>query len=116
MSQALKKHTWEVTPEKVEAVIGKIIEASQPVKLILFGSYISGRYDSNSDLDVLVVVGGTREENTRKESVRIRRVLRGISMPMDIIVVLQSEWERWKDTPGLIYREALLNGKIVYES
>ncbi|MCL5770285.1 MAG: hypothetical protein M1588_03090 [Planctomycetes bacterium] len=37
-------------------------------------------------------------------------------MPMDILVVPQSRWERLKDVPGLIYRETARQGRIVYES
>ena len=34
-------------------------------------------------------------------------------MPMDILVVPQSRWEELKDIPGLVYREALMNGKYI---
>ncbi len=106
---------WEVTPEKVDAAIRKIIEVSRPLKLILFGSYVRGQAHANSDLDVMVITGDDIE-NPRQESVRIRRALRGISMPMDILVVPWTKWNDLKDRPGLIYREALTKGKVVYES
>jgi uncharacterized protein len=106
---------WEVNSEKVEAAVRKIIEISRPVKLILFGSYVRGEMNTNSDLDVLVVARDGLE-SPRKESVRIRRALRGISMPMDILVVPQSKFENLKDVPGLVYREAVRRGKVVYES
>lgn len=105
---------WEVTSEKVEAAVRKIIEVSQPDKLILFGSYVSGNVTINSDVDFLVITGD-HIENPRKESVRIRRALRGISMPMDILVVTKTKWHQLKDVPGLIYKEALSRGKVVYE-
>lgn len=106
---------WAVTREKVEVALQKIIEVSKPRKLVLFGSYVTGKTHRNSDLDVLVV---TRDdvENPRKESVRIRRALKGIFMPMDIVVVSENMLKKFADTPGLIYREALRLGKIVYES
>jgi len=115
MTSAATAKAWEVTPEKVEAAVRKIIEVSQPLKLILFGSYVRGKADINSDLDILVITPNDIE-NPRKESVRIRRALRGISMPMDIVVVPQAKWEELKDLPGLLYREALMKGKVVYES
>jgi predicted nucleotidyltransferase len=108
-------HPWEVTPEKVEAAVRKIVEVARPVKLILFGSYVRGETNINSDVDILVIASD-KIESPRKESVRIRRSLRGISMPMDVLVVPQSAWERLKDMPGLIYREASVNGKVIYES
>lgn len=106
---------WEITPQKVKAVIDKIIAISKPRKIILFGSYVKGNTNINSDLDVLVVAG-EEVENPRKESVRIRRALKGILMPMDIIVVGEATLEEIANIPGLIYREAIKNGRVVYES
>jgi len=107
--------SWEITQAKVQMAVNKIIEVSKPRKLIVFGSYISGKTHRNSDFDVLVVTGD-EVENPRKESVRIRRALKGIFMPMDIIVVQESMLEQFSNTPGLIYREALRTGKVMYES
>jgi predicted nucleotidyltransferase len=106
---------WAITPEKVQKVIQRIVEVSQPRKLILFGSYIRGDVHSNSDLDILVVAGG-KIDSPRKESVRIRRALKGIVMSMDILVVSENELRELAAVPGLIYREAIKNGRVVYES
>lgn len=105
---------WEVSPQKVDAAVRKIIEIGRPLKIILFGSFIKGTTTANSDLDILVV---TRDEiaNPRAESVRIRRALRGVSMPMDIIVIPETQWMQLKDRPGMIYRQALLEGRVVYD-
>ncbi|OGP74910.1 MAG: hypothetical protein A2W09_02545 [Deltaproteobacteria bacterium RBG_16_50_11] len=108
-------YLWAITPEKVQTAIKKIIEVSKPRKLILFGSYVHGNVNLNSDLDVLVVTGD-EIENPRKESVRIRRALKGIVMSMDILVVPESKLEELASMSGLIYREAIKNGKVVYES
>jgi uncharacterized protein len=106
---------WEVTPEKVENAIKRIVEVSRPRKLILFGSYVSGNMDLNSDLDILVITGD-EIESPRKESVRIRRALKGIMMSMDIVVVQENKLEELTNVPGLIYREAIRSGKVVYET
>ncbi len=42
--------------------------------------------------------------------------MRGIGLPMDILVIPERELAELKDEPGLIYREALKNGKGIYES
>jgi predicted nucleotidyltransferase len=106
---------WTVTPEKVERVIRKIIEVSHPRQLILFGSYIRGDMDINSDLDILVVTSD-EIESPRKESVRLRRAIEDVLMPVDILVITESLLTKLKDIPGLIYKEALQTGRIVYES
>jgi len=105
---------WAITPEKVQTAIKRIIEVSRPRKLILFGSYVRGNMNLNSDLDILVVTGDDIE-NPRKESVRIRRALKGIVMSMDILVVPESKLEELTNMPGLIYREAMRDGEVVYE-
>ncbi len=106
---------WAVTDEKVQAAIQKIVEVRHPRRIILFGSYIRGDGGRDSDLDILVVtdevVGGSR-----CESVRIRRLLKGITMPMDILVISERQLDEVADVPGMIYREALTHGEVVYES
>ena len=105
---------WEITEEKVQAAVRRIAEASNPISVILFGSYTRGQIGPNSDLDILVVVDDS-VENCRQESVRIRKALKGISMPMDIIVVRRRDSDKFAAAPGLIYALALKEGKVVYE-
>ncbi len=107
--------SWLVTPEKIEAVVRKIVGIEQPRKVILFGSAVHRQANTHSDADFLVV---TKDEvaSPRRESVRIRRALRGLSMPMDILVISERRLKELGDQPGLIYREALRTGKVVYEA
>src|SRR5271166_5787201 len=105
---------WLVTPEKVHAVVGRLIEMAHPKQIILFGSYARGKITENSDLDVLIVAGD-EVENTRRESVRLRGALKEIEMPIDIVVVRESTFQKLSDTPGLIYEEARRTGLLVYE-
>jgi len=105
---------WAVTPEKVEAVVKRLIEVARPRKIIIFGSYACGNVGENSDLDVLVVTG-SEVENPRAESVRLRDAVGDIDMPMDIIVIPEARFEVLRHCPGLIYHEASTNGQVVYE-
>jgi uncharacterized protein len=106
---------WQITPEKVQAAIGRIVEVCNPRRIILFGSFVRGNTHSDSDLDVLVVVNND-VENPRKESVRIRRALKGLIMAVDIVVVDERRLADLSGIPGLIYREAIRDGRTVYES
>jgi predicted nucleotidyltransferase len=108
-------NSWAVTTEKVQSAVQRIIQVSRPKKLILFGSYIRKTLNANSDLDVLVIVDDTVTDN-RRESIRIRQSLKGISMPMDILVIPEGRFKQLSDVPGLIYREALRTGQVVYEA
>jgi predicted nucleotidyltransferase len=107
--------SWAITPEKVLAVVARIVETAAPAKVILFGSYTRGTLHPHSDLDIMVVMNDN-SVHPRKESVRIRRALKGIMMPMDIVVVSLEKLAEYSETPGLIYREALRTGRIVYDA
>jgi len=111
---ALAEVPWAVTAEKVEAVVQRLIAVGRPRKIILFGSYVRGQVDRDSDLDVLVVTDD-RVANPRAESVRLRDAVEDIDMPMDILVVPESQFNALRNTPGLIYQEACEHGKLVYE-
>jgi uncharacterized protein len=106
---------WAITPDKIEESIKRIVEVAVPRRVILFGSAARGETSRDSDVDFLVVTADSIE-SPRRESVRIRRALRGITMAFDILVVTESRLHALADQPGLIYREALRTGKVVYES
>ena len=106
---------WQITPEKVQMVVQRLIEVANPKKIILFGSYVRGDATRDSDLDVLVVTSH-EVESPRRESVRLRNSLSDINMPMDIVVVPFSRFQALREKLGLIYREADRHGKVVYES
>ena len=105
---------WAVTPEKVEAVVQRLIAVARPRKIILFGSYVRGQTHQDSDLDVLVVTDDSVQD-PHTESVRLRRSLHDIDMPMDILAIPVSEYERLRHRWDLIYCEATENGRVVYE-
>ena len=106
---------WLVTPEKVREAVRRIVSAQRPKRIILFGSASRGEVGLNSDADFLVITD-QEMSSPRRESVRLRRALRGLSMPMDILVISERRLKELSNQPGLIYLEALRSGKVVYEA
>ena len=106
---------WAVTQEKIDAAIKRIVRVRHPSQVIVFGSAARKGAHPPRDLDLLVV---TKEDvaHPRDESVRLRRALRGISMPIDILVISARRLREVANQPGLVYREALLHGNVVYEA
>lgn len=104
---------WLVTREKIDAAVRRIVEVAHPTKVILFGSAARGQLHRDSDADFLVVLD--RADRPRQESVRIRRALGEINMPVDILVVAADRLHELADRPGLIYSEAIRGGRVVYE-
>ena len=91
----------------------RILAVSDPEKIILFGSFARGEEQPDSDLDLMVVIKVV--QSPRAESVRLRRALRGLLVPIDIVVATPEQLERHRNTVGLIYRTILSEGKVLYE-
>ncbi len=91
----------------------RILSVSDPEKIILFGSFARGDNKEGSDLDLLVILKGIK--SPRAESIRLYRTLRGLLIPVDIIVATPEQIKRHQKTIGFIYGSALAEGKVIYE-
>lgn len=98
--------------ELADEVIRRIISNFSPMMIVVFGSAARHEAKEDSDLDILVVM--ETELDLIHRGVDIRRTLRDIVMPMDIIVVTPSEYEEVKDDPLDFVHEIVNTGRIVY--
>lgn len=99
--------------DKLSEITRRIVETCNPEKIILFGSYARGTAQADSDVDLLIIL--PKIQHQREESLRIRRSLRGLLVPVDILLATTEQIERLGEMPGLIYRTALQEGKVLYE-
>lgn len=67
----------------------------------------------DSDLDLLVIEDGV--ESPRRASLLLCRALRGLMVPVDVIVATPQQIERHRDCIGLIYGPAVREGKVPYD-
>ena len=84
-----------------------------PVRIILFGSTVRGETDSDSDIDLLVVL--PKVENKRRASVAIRRALSDLPVSKDIFVTTPDEIQKRGNLVGDILKAALSEGTVIYE-
>jgi predicted nucleotidyltransferase len=106
--------TNAVSQATVAELLRRIGAAAQPRRVVLFGSAARGQMGPHSDLDVLVVMpDGVHRRNTAR---RVYRALRRLGIPKDIVVVTESDVERFGDDPSLVIHAALSEGKEVYRA
>jgi len=96
------------------AAVERLVAASSPARVIVFGSVATGTATADSDLDLLVVIDGVTD--TRRESVRLRDVLGDVGMPVDVIVMSTARFEETKDVIGGIAYPAHKYGRVIYEA
>jgi len=97
-----------------ENTIRKAVElllaaAPKGSRVILFGSHARGDAGPDSDLDFLVVEPQVQDRHA--EMVRLRRALRDIDAPIDVLVFSGEDFEYWRDTPNTVIYEAAREGK-----
>lgn len=102
----------ELTREKRDDLIQRIVRAANPLRIILFGSFARGEARPYSDVDVLIVVpDGVHRRHTAEA---VYRELWGFDMDVDVVVATISDVEKYRHSPSLIYRAALQDGKELY--
>lgn len=97
----------------LKIAVEKIKNNFNPEKIILFGSHAYGNPTVDSDVDLLIVMD--TDAKPHKRAVPIRKILRDIGIPKDVIVKTPEEFERFKDIIGTIIYPAAHKGKVLYE-
>jgi predicted nucleotidyltransferase len=97
------------------------LKASDPYKIILFGSYATGKQNENSDLDLMVIIDNDHVSKTYEERldkrVHIRNLVFEINqqIPLDILVYSKAELNLIKQSGNYMIDEIEKTGKIIYE-
>lgn len=97
----------------LDRIVSRIVENSLTEKIILFGSWAKGAATDDSDLDLLIVMNVRGSK--RQEAIKVDLLLEGIPLPTDVIVVTPQDIEKYRNCPGTIIRQALQEGKVLYE-
>ena len=109
----IDKMTKKTIRSVLREITSRISRGFNPERIILFGSYATGSYDADSDLDILVVM--PVKESKRKTAVEIGKTLHDIRIPKDIIVTTPEDYAWRKDVAGTIEYPASRSGSVLYE-
>jgi predicted nucleotidyltransferase len=105
-----------VTEQEFQAVLDDIVRRItarfSPEQIILFGSYARGQATPDSDVDLLVVMEAAGSE--RKRAIEIDKLLIGVPLPTDVIVVTSEHVRKYHEVIGTIVREAVREGRVLH--
>ena len=99
----------------LQDIVHRLIAEFDPEQIYLFGSYAWGKPTEDSDLDLLVIVSESNERPTARAT-RGYRAMRGIMVPMDILVKTRSEVEDVAAISGTLVADIVTKGRILYAS
>lgn len=97
------------------------IRQADPYKIILFGSYASGAFSEDSDLDLLVILDSPEIAKNYDEKMRnrllVRRKIYELSrkVPVDLLVYTRGEYDLVSESGSSFCKEIEKTGKVLYE-
>ena len=98
--------------ERLNDAVNRLVAVAQPLKVILFGSHARGEADDHSDVDLLIIEPTV--SNRYEEMIRLNRALKGMLMPVDLLVISEQEFEARSRIPGTVEHAARKEGRVLY--
>ncbi|HEX3532254.1 MAG TPA: nucleotidyltransferase domain-containing protein [Thermoanaerobaculia bacterium] len=99
--------------QRLTEIIRRLVEAYQPERIYLFGSYARGDAGPDSDFDLLVIV----PDDAPKERTRSRlayQVLRGTRLAVDVLVWTRRSFESRLRVPASLPAVVEREGMVLY--
>jgi predicted nucleotidyltransferase len=107
---------WDFSSRETEILleIPKRLARLSPQLILLFGSRATGAARKDSDYDLLVVMD-VRDPSQPRSS-PVRRLLRGLGVPFDVVVYTPEEWSSYRSHPQSLAHELARAGRVLHES
>lgn len=101
---------------QIKLLCGAIAREFHPEKIVLFGSYASGRPRPDSDVDLLVVMPFDGSA-FRQAAAILGHVVRTVGvLPMDLLVRTPEQVRERVEMGDTFMREIIERGKVMYEA
>lgn len=104
----MKKYAREI-----QSLCRQIVDNFNPQKIILFGSHAYGKPNTDSDVDLLVVMDF--DVRNVEQAVKIRQKISS-KMPLDLLVRTPNQIEERLNLGDFFIEEITGRGKILYEA
>jgi predicted nucleotidyltransferase len=109
------RQSWRPTPDKVDLAVKTAIELARPSRVFIFGSWARGEATADSDLDLAVLVPEERSSEIPELRSQINRQLAQMRMGVDLIVVTEEYFAKFRSSINSIYYKIANQGKLIYE-
>lgn len=107
-----------LTPDspEVRQIVDTIVAAVHPLRVLVFGSVARGTTGPNSDLDLLVIMPNGAHRRKTGQIIDRAICFAGGLQAVDVVVATAEDIEQYGNVPGLVYRDALADGREIYHA
>ncbi len=108
---------FSLTDGTLQEMVQTIVQAVDPMRIVLFGSHAMQTARSDSDIDLLVIeeapFGSARSR--RAEAVKLWSALARFRVPKDILVFTEEEVRHLEGVFDHVVYHAMKEGRTIYE-
>jgi len=98
----------------IDKIVSLIVSLVSPAQIVLFGSYARGDNTEKSDIDLLIIKKGLKNEREVNNMLYRAFFENSINVPVDLISVDYHKYIGLNDKIGYIYKTIKEQGKIIY--
>jgi predicted nucleotidyltransferase len=104
---------WDFSAHEPEVLheIAQRLAPLAPRLVMLFGSRATGVARRDSDYDLLVIMD--LPDPVQPRSLPVRRLLRGLGVPFDVLVYTPEEWDAFRAHPLALVHRIAREGKVL---
>lgn len=113
--KAFRAHSPFMKKEKiVNKILDLLVDQYHPIKVILFGSYVNGNPDDDSDIDLLIIK--ETKDSFIERWTTVGSILAGAhpSIPVDTLVLTPKEIKKRISIGDQFIIEIMEKGKLLY--
>jgi len=97
----------------IERLVRRIVSQARPLRIILFGSFARGDFNTSSDLDICIIVASAEEWFERSR--RFRALTRFPGLDVEPHVYTAEEFAGMIERENPLALRIVAEGKILYE-
>ncbi len=99
--------------ETLAEAVARLRDALSPCAIYLYGSYVYGKPQAHSDLDLLVIIEQSNGTPFERDAAAYL-ALSGLGVPKDVQVYTRSEFEQRASLPVSFERTVKSKGRLLY--
>jgi predicted nucleotidyltransferase len=103
-------------PQKIDAIISIIVSLASPDQIILFGSYARGDNTEKSDIDLLILKKGLKNNLDLTSSIYRAFLDHKIGIAVDLLAIDYNRYLEINNDIGYVYKTIKKEGKVIYDA